>query len=453
MRIWSVDRVTPCARRRVGREPTAAAALGRQRRRRRSRSRQRRRRRRARAARGRARGSSGSRTPLPWSAAATVARPSSSQWRVSWTTRSAGLEQLDLACDLVVDGSPERAQRVQVLDLAAGAELGRRRPAAPRRWRRPAATPPPSGRRTPRWRRGSRAARRRSARACSAERMSGSRDDLDERHAGAVVVDERVVGVVDPAAAADVGRLAGVLFDVRAHDADADAVGQVEPAVDVDRLVVLADLVVLRHVGIEVVLAVEDRALRTSQCSAVPIAQGELDCPLVEHRQRAGQPEADRADVGVRFVAEGVAAPAEQLRRRGELAVHLETDDRLPGTVAHGASQPVPRRRRVGAASLEAAATWNITGSPRPARAPARRRAGPSGARARTGTLTSPGGPRGWTGCVHRSERYIVERVGGLGAERERDRRCRRREQDVEAARTRPSKARMTSVRTRWAWP
>ena len=53
-----------------------------------------------------------------------------------------------------------------------------------------------------------------------------------QRHAGAVVVDERVVGVVDPAAATDVLRLAGVLLEVRARDADARAV-DLEPAVDV----------------------------------------------------------------------------------------------------------------------------------------------------------------------------------------------------------------------------
>ena len=48
----------------------------------------------------------------------------------------------------------------------------------------------------------------------------GAADDLDQRHAGAVVVDERVVGAVDAAAAADVGGLAGVLLDVGPLDAD-----------------------------------------------------------------------------------------------------------------------------------------------------------------------------------------------------------------------------------------
>ena len=46
-------------------------------------------------------------------------------------------------------------------------------------------------------------------------------DDLDERRAAAVEVDERVVGAADPAgAAADVRRLRRVLLEVRAHDPD-----------------------------------------------------------------------------------------------------------------------------------------------------------------------------------------------------------------------------------------
>ena len=69
-------------------------------------------------------------------------------------------------------------------------------------------------------------------------------DDLDQRDAGPVVVDQRVVGAVDAAGgAADVQVLAGVLLEV--HPLDLDAVGL---AVDLDvqvpggaeRLVVLA---------------------------------------------------------------------------------------------------------------------------------------------------------------------------------------------------------------------
>ena len=56
----------------------------------------------------------------------------------------------------------------------------------------------------------------------------GPAHDLDERHAGAVVVDQRIPGLVDAPAAADVRVLARVLFDVRPFDADAAAVAQLE---------------------------------------------------------------------------------------------------------------------------------------------------------------------------------------------------------------------------------
>ena len=47
----------------------------------------------------------------------------------------------------------------------------------------------------------------------------GRRDDLDERRAAAVVVDERVLGPADPpGAATDVHVLRGVLLEVRADD-------------------------------------------------------------------------------------------------------------------------------------------------------------------------------------------------------------------------------------------
>ena len=57
----------------------------------------------------------------------------------------------------------------------------------------------------------------------------------------------------------------------------------IQPSIG-DRLVVLGDLVVLRHVGIEVVLAGEDRLLRHAQVDRLGEAQGELDRLLVQHR-------------------------------------------------------------------------------------------------------------------------------------------------------------------------
>ena len=134
------------------------------------------------------------------------------------------------------------------------------------------------------------------------------------------------------ARAADVGALARVLLEVGALDTDAHTVREIEEAVDVERLVVLADLVRLRHVGVEVVLAVE-RARLDRAVEGRADAHRQLDRVLVEHRQRAGQAERDRVDVGVRLVAEAVRARAEQLRGGVEFDVHLEADDQLPPTL------------------------------------------------------------------------------------------------------------------------
>ena len=88
------------------------------------------------------------------------------------------------------------------------------------------------------------------------------RHDLDERHTRAVVVDERMVGALDAAVgAAHMRVLAGVVLDVRALDryTEHGAVLKlhVQIAFAVRRLVVLRDLVIARHVRVEVVLARE----------------------------------------------------------------------------------------------------------------------------------------------------------------------------------------------------
>ena len=91
--------------------------------------------------------------------------------------RLAAVERGALALLLEPHGPVQRADRVQVLDLDLGAELGARRAAGPRRSRRSGATPPPSGRRTrpgtrgrPAARSGRRAPPRRCA--CRARRRS-----------------------------------------------------------------------------------------------------------------------------------------------------------------------------------------------------------------------------------------------------------------------------------------
>ena len=103
--------------------------------------------------------------------------------------------------------------------------------------------------------------------------------------------------------AADVDRLGRVLLEVRADDADLTvAVGarHDEAALRGERDVVLGDLVALRQVGIEVVLAVEERAVGDLAVER----ETELDRPLdrrpVRHRQGARVREAHGARAGVR---------------------------------------------------------------------------------------------------------------------------------------------------------
>ncbi len=179
--------------------------------------------------------------------------------------------------------------------------------------------------------------------------MSGRDTISSSGHPGPVVVDEAVAGVGDAPAAPDVGGLARVLLEVGPLDADPVPRRQLELAVGVDGQVVLADLVVLRHVGIEVVLPGEHRPPHVAP-ERPPEAHGQLDHLLVEHRQRSRQAEADRAHVGVGLVAEPVRATAEQLGRRRQLGVDLEPDDRLPGGRHAPRLEPVggPTRTRSG---------------------------------------------------------------------------------------------------------
>jgi len=216
----------------------------------------------------------------------------------------------------------------------------------------------------------------------------GSRHDLDERHSGAVEVDQRIITTRDATLCpTEVGRLAGVFFQMCALDADAHVARQHEEPIDVQRLVVLTHLIGLRQVWVEVVLAVERARLHpTVECQPEPHRQ--LDRMTVEHRQRTRQAEGHGVDVRVGFVAETIRARAEQFGFCREFDVHFETDDEFP-TVDELLGGRHHRRRVSGvhdARSLWLAFTTHArvrqprgTSSlrPMPARAPAHRRAGP----------------------------------------------------------------------------
>src|SRR5690606_25880151 len=174
--------------------------------------------------------------------------------------RAALLEDRGLAADLVAHGALDRAHRVDVLRLGARAErLGSAR--AQRDVRVAAHVAALHARLADAERAGDVADRAEIRLRELRRAVLGTEDrlrlDLDERHARAVVVDERRRGALDAAGgSAHVRELARVLLHVRALDRDVEAraVGKLDldGALERDRLVVLADLVVLAEVGVEV---------------------------------------------------------------------------------------------------------------------------------------------------------------------------------------------------------
>jgi hypothetical protein len=130
-----------------------------------------------------------------------------------------------------------------------------------------------------------------------------------------------------------VDALAGVVLEMGSRDADAFP-GAVRPhyvdmAVLGDGLVVLRNLVALRQVRIEVVLAREDGRLAHLAIQRQPRLHRHFHDAAIQHRQRAGHAEANRTDVGIGLGTETGGATTENLGLGGELDVHLKADHGL----------------------------------------------------------------------------------------------------------------------------
>ena len=161
------------------------------------------------------------------------------------------------------------------------------------------------------------------------------------------------------AGTAEVRRLSGVLFEMSPLDVNANVSRQHEMSIDVERLVVLADLVRLGKIGVEVVLAVEGAGLHAA-VERKTDAHCQFHRVFVEHRQGTGQTERDGIDVGVGLVTESVRRATEQLRLGGQFDVHLEPNDKFPTF-----GQPVVELFDLAhAARSSSAATRNIVVSP-----------------------------------------------------------------------------------------
>ena len=167
--------------------------------------------------------------------------------------------------------------------------------------------------------------------------------DLHERRAAAVEVDDARLGAVDAARWRRRGRASP-----RPPRGARGGCARRRGARRGKRDVVLADLVALGQVGIEVVLAVEDRARRdlaaeapsrssAPKCTASALVTGSVP----------GWPRQTGQVWVLGVVAEGERAAAEHLRPR--LQLHVDLDARSPARIAGGRSAVIgaapPRTR------------------------------------------------------------------------------------------------------------
>jgi len=89
------------------------------------------------------------------------------------------------------------------------------------------------------------------------------------------------------------------------------------------RLVVLRNLVALGQVGIEIILAREDRRFVDAASSAPSQPAWQLDRLPVQHRQRSGHAQANRANIRVGRTPKRVNRSRKSSRRQ-QLNVHFE---------------------------------------------------------------------------------------------------------------------------------
>src|SRR5690606_1569591 len=96
------------------------------------------------------------------------------------------------------------------------------------------------------------------------------------------------------------------------------------------RVVELADLVALRQVGVEVVLAVEPAPLVDLRLDRHAGAHRLADALAVRHRQHPRHRRVDQANLAVRLGPERRRGAREQLGVAGDLRMDLEADHDLP---------------------------------------------------------------------------------------------------------------------------
>src|SRR5207248_6102351 len=97
-----------------------------------------------------------------------------------------------------------------------------------------------------------------------------------------------------------------------------------------DRDLILRDLIALRQIRIEVVLASENASTVDRSADGEAESDRPLDGTLVQYGKNAGQRNVDRGRVRVRRGAERSRCAGKDFRRRGKLRVRFQSDDDLP---------------------------------------------------------------------------------------------------------------------------
>jgi hypothetical protein len=109
-------------------------------------------------------------------------------------------------------------------------------------------------------------------------------------------------------------------------------------AVHRKRLIILRDLVALREIRIEIVLAREDRTFLNLKPERQSRARGQLNHPPIQNGKRTRQTQAHRTRVRIRLIAKTRRASAKDFRFGAELGVDFQPDDSFPS--AHFWSAP-----------------------------------------------------------------------------------------------------------------
>ena len=131
-----------------------------------------------------------------------------------------------------------------------------------------------------------------------------------------------------------VQRLAGVLFEMQTLDANGDALRRRHIddhfALADDRMLELRNLIALRQVGIEIILAIENRPMVDLRLQAQSGAHRLADAFLIDHRQHTRHGRIDERNMIVRRAAIFRRGAGKELGVARHLRMDFHTDDDFP---------------------------------------------------------------------------------------------------------------------------